>query len=297
MTSDDRQLKDDDLYERLIDSICREELRYAHEVEDGVIEVVFAHEGDLRRARLLITRRQLRDLVTSSAAASDDLVDGVHAGSPLLARLEAVAADADEALTALRVDESFVAVSEGSFVGSTRSELPPSPGTPDSLEDVDDGLWSAYLVGDQRFGEPDSILGARPGGEADWSTMIVSMSPVLDPGRYVFCQVESVPVDVEALVRVREEATITLVVEQHVADDHGWEYAAVNALITVRVHSIPGAVDLTSDVTGALAERGIGCRVVAGLRHDRLFVPHDRGWDVLQALEDLRDAATGTSST
>lgn len=56
---------DDELYRWLIESLCLQDQQYAHEVHDGVIEVVFAYEGDLARTKLLLTRQQLRHLVQS----------------------------------------------------------------------------------------------------------------------------------------------------------------------------------------------------------------------------------------
>lgn len=296
MTSPDQDPGDDDLYRSFIESLCLEGQQYAHEVHDGVIEVVFAYEGDLARATLLVTRRQLRHLILPEDDAAGD-----SAGADLIPevgahlRLQAVTTNVQAVLRALRVDESFVVLFEGRFIGSTRVELPPIPGSPDPFDDIEDGFWSSYPPDDPRFGEPGSILGARPGGETDRLSLITSMSPTLAPGRFVFCAVEPEPDDLQPLVRIHVEGRTTLVVDQQVADEHGWEYAAVRAMVTLPVFAAPNAIDLTAEISSALSERDIPCRVVAGLHLDLLFVPQDRGWDTLQALEDLRDAATDTS--
>src|SRR5262249_52470071 len=54
-----------------------------------------------------------------------------------------------------------------------------------------------------------------------------------------------------------------------------------------RVHSNLAAVGLTATVSTRLAAAGISCNVIAGNLHDHLFVPHDRGLEALQILNQL----------
>ncbi len=63
------------------------------------------------------------------------------------------------------------------------------------------------------------------------------------------------------------------------------------ARITLMVHSALDGVGLTAAVSGALAEAGIACNVVAGFHHDHLFVPWDRRDEALERLQRL--AQTG----
>jgi hypothetical protein len=77
---------------------------------------------------------------------------------------------------------------------------------------------------------------------------------------------------------------LSIVVSQQDADDLGLEYEFVAAWIVLRVHSALDAVGLTAAVSSRLAEDGISCNVIAGLRHDHLLVPVDRARDALQAL-------------
>jgi uncharacterized protein len=124
-------------------------------------------------------------------------------------------------------------------------------------------------------------------GETDLATLLRSMRPVLDPGRYVFASVRSVPDGVTPVVTVREEEGLTLVLERDEADRVGVTYEYVAARITLQVHSSLAAVGLTAAVATALTEYDISCNVVAGFFHDHLFVPLDRADEALEALEAL----------
>lgn len=122
---------DDDLYRWLIESLCLQDQQYAHEVHDGVIEVVFAYEGDLARATLLVTRRQLRHLVQSEkdTAGDADEADLLPENGERL-RLQAVTTSVQEALRALQFDEPFLVLFEARFIGSTRRSSLRSPAHP-----------------------------------------------------------------------------------------------------------------------------------------------------------------------
>jgi hypothetical protein len=65
------------------------------------------------------------------------------------------------------------------------------------------------------------------------------------------------------------------------------------ARITLTVHSALEGVGLTAAVSGALAEQGIACNVVAGFHHDHLFVPWERREEALGVLRKVaRPAAS-----
>jgi ketosteroid isomerase-like protein len=104
----------------------------------------------------------------------------------------------------------------------------------------------------------------------------------LRPGEYVF-----VAGDVPgAVATVVEAEGPSAVVERERADAAGLPYDLVAAWITLTVHSALDAVGLTAEVSARLAEAGIACNVVAGARHDHLFVPADRAQEALAALTE-----------
>ena len=90
----------------------------------------------------------------------------------------------------------------------------------------------------------------------------------------------------KALERLAPEGT-TLVLAVDDAAAAGLTGTFRCAWITLDVDSALDAVGLTAAVATALADRGISCNMVAGLRHDHLFVPVDRAHDAVAVLEAL----------
>ena len=132
-----------------------------------------------------------------------------------------------------------------------------------------------------------SELRKDPDGERDLGRLIASMRPVLQDGACVFTTVRELPPDVQPVVVVREPEGVTLVLEQATADRLGLSYTYVAAMVTLQVHSSLDAVGLTAAVAQELADHGISCNVVAGSFHDHLFVPYDRGDEVVGLLTAL----------
>ncbi|MGW5263814.1 ACT domain-containing protein [Microbispora sp. NPDC004025] len=125
-------------------------------------------------------------------------------------------------------------------------------------------------------------------GESDLHTLLTTMRPRLNPGRYVFTTVGGdVPPGVSPVVTVAEEEGLTLVLPQRDADAAGLTYDYVAGWITLRVHSALEAVGLTAAFAQALAAAGLSCNVVAGFHHDHLFVPYERAGEAVEVLEDL----------
>jgi hypothetical protein len=124
-------------------------------------------------------------------------------------------------------------------------------------------------------------------GERDLDRLLATMRPELRPGTFVFTTVNAVPEGVTPVVTVREPEGVTLVLGQEDADRLGLPYEYVAAMVALRVHSSLDAVGLTAAVAQELTEHGISCNVVAGYFHDHLFVPHERGPDVVDLLQAL----------
>ena len=132
-------------------------------------------------------------------------------------------------------------------------------------------------------------------GETDLGRLLATLSPRLDPARYVFVIAdagEEPPLRESVLMLFREAEGTTLVVP---ADD----VAAVDGAgplfrrITLGVHSSLAAVGLTAAVSAALTEAGISANIVAAYYHDHLFVPDDDADRALAALESLQRSAVG----
>ena len=71
------------------------------------------------------------------------------------------------------------------------------------------------------------------------------------------------------------------------ARELGLGFDDVWAWITLGVTSDLTAVGLTAVVSTALADAGLSCNVIAGLRHDHLLVPHDEAERAMGVLRDL----------
>jgi hypothetical protein len=125
-----------------------------------------------------------------------------------------------------------------------------------------------------------------PDPERNLERLLDGLEPELLPDTFVFVpSPRDAPVPgAKVLASVLEPEGLSIVVSQQDADDLGLEYEFVAAWIVLRVHSALDAVGLTAAVSSRLAEDGISCNVIAGLRHDHLLVPVDRARDALQAL-------------
>ncbi len=141
--------------------------------------------------------------------------------------------------------------------------------------------------------EPDARYRWAPAGslvdaETDLAVLLRGMSPRLNDGAYVYTSVPlTIPPAADPVVVVREHEGLTLVLRREQADDLGLPYDYVAAWITLEIHSALEAVGLTAAVSSALAKSGISANVVAGLRHDHLFVSYADAERAMQALEAL----------
>ena len=130
-------------------------------------------------------------------------------------------------------------------------------------------------------------------GETNLSRLLASLSPRLNPGRFVFCSVPQ-PTVVQvaaALGSFREAEGTTLILAREEAERLGLTYDYLAAWITLEVHSSLAAVGLTASFSTALAQAGISCNVVAGFHHDHLFVPCERAEKALSTLCALSAAS------
>jgi hypothetical protein len=131
-------------------------------------------------------------------------------------------------------------------------------------------------------------------GETDLAKMLRTLTPVRQPGTYVFCTVASLHgLDVsESVGQFREPEGITLILPRATADRLQLPYSYEAAWLMLMVHSSLEAVGLTAAFAQALATAQISCNVVAGYYHDHLFVATR---DADKALETLRRLAAASS--
>ena len=127
------------------------------------------------------------------------------------------------------------------------------------------------------------------GAVRDGQAMIAAMQPRLDQvqWRFVLVTPDTAPHLLGgAIGTFREDEGVTAIVPSAIADDLGIEGPDF-ARITLMVHSDLEGVGLTAAVSGALADAGIACNMVAAFHHDHAFVPAARGEDALTILTEV----------
>lgn len=122
------------------------------------------------------------------------------------------------------------------------------------------------------------------------AAMIAAMAPSLNEGAYGFACVAAVPAGVDPLMTFIEREGMTIVADADALRAAGAPTESAFAWITLTVHSSLEGVGLTAAVSGALADAGIACNVVAAAFHDHLFVPVDRAGEAMAVLERLRSS-------
>jgi hypothetical protein len=125
---------------------------------------------------------------------------------------------------------------------------------------------------------------------SDLARLIATMAPQLRPGAWAWCALPDAAAlgDARPVATLAEDEGLSVVVAEDEALRRGWAIALRAAWITLRVHSDLHAVGFTAALARALADAGIACNVVAGVRHDHLFVPFERADDALRALAALQ---------
>lgn len=125
----------------------------------------------------------------------------------------------------------------------------------------------------------------------DLSALLRDLRPELASEPFVFAEATIHEAHgLTPFATVLEDEGLTLVLPRAQAQRAGLPFGFVAARITLRVSSELTTVGLTAAVSERLARAGIACNVIAGLHHDYLLVPWERGEEALALLVDPRDA-------
>ncbi|CAL78199.1 conserved hypothetical protein [Bradyrhizobium sp. ORS 278] len=133
-------------------------------------------------------------------------------------------------------------------------------------------------------------------GERDLGTLLLTMTPEMQDGVFVFCGLadgRELPATLTPLMLFREREGITLIVRREEAERAGLDYQFAARLITLSVHSALDAVGFLAAVTAKLAAAGISVNAVSALHHDHLFVPEAQGDEAMRLLRELSRNAAG----
>ncbi len=126
----------------------------------------------------------------------------------------------------------------------------------------------------------------------DLTRLLAEASPRLHPdavavvGLEGFAMPPALP-DEAVIATFREAEGLTLYVDLAAAEAAGLPVAFRAAWITMSVQSALDAVGFTAAFASALARAGIACNVMAGARHDHLFVPWEQAEAAMAALRGL----------
>ena len=123
--------------------------------------------------------------------------------------------------------------------------------------------------------------------------MISGMSPVLQPGEFVFVTtVDDGLVGAlapKAIATFREKEGMSMLIAVEIAEHAMLNTDVPMCCITLNVFSSLEGVGLTAAVATALGESDIPCNMVAAFHHDHVFVPSvmsERAVDVLAKLQN-----------
>jgi len=125
--------------------------------------------------------------------------------------------------------------------------------------------------------------------------MIASMTPVLQPGVFVFCSMLHTQDSNAAASLARgsfaEDEGLSLILAKDDADQLGLTYEAEMKQITLMVFSSLTGVGLTGAVATELAREKIPANVVAATQHDHVFVPARKAEAAMELLRGLQARA------
>ena len=117
-----------------------------------------------------------------------------------------------------------------------------------------------------------------------------SLKPKLNSGKYVFVQLKSISeIDKDKIVYfLNEGETFSVILNEEYAKENNLLYDHITAWITLKINSSLDSVGLTSLFSKALADSKISCNVIAGHKHDHVFVNYDKRKLAINVLKKLK---------
>jgi len=156
--------------------------------------------------------------------------------------------------------------------------------------EIDDALDGGSNEGPAAVNESKSNCPPSGRGVFELRQLLHNLDPHQQSGVWVYAEMSTdVPLPTGTVVAITEdEGRRTIVLPEHDAIAAGLQPAFRAAWITLRVHSALEAIGLVAKVSGALADAGIACNVIAGARHDHILVPYDLARKAMNVLRDLQ---------
>src|SRR5690349_21130566 len=126
--------------------------------------------------------------------------------------------------------------------------------------------------------------------ERNLKTLLSAMSPLLQPGEFVFSSVsesEFASLTIAPQCLFREDGRVSLIVERSIAEEHQLEFVGSWRQITCQIESDLTAIGFLAEMSTVLADAGIAVNAVSALAHDHLFIPAERAAEALELLTAL----------
>ncbi len=134
------------------------------------------------------------------------------------------------------------------------------------------------------------MMDADMPGETNLQRLLSTMTPGLQPGRFVFVTLAKDaprPANLDIVMSFREVEGTTLIVSEDDALRNGLPGIFPSRMITLGVHSSLEAVGFLAAVMTHLARAGMGVNPVSAFYHDHLFVPAERAEEAMMLLAEL----------
>ena len=125
--------------------------------------------------------------------------------------------------------------------------------------------------------------------------MIAGMTPVLQPGTFVFVTINSPELITklfpEVISTFREKEGMSLLIPIDLAKKSMLSIEYPMRCITLNVYSSLEGVGLTAAVSNTLGDNDIPCNMVAAFHHDHIFLPANLCDQAMEALIALQNTA------
>ncbi len=125
--------------------------------------------------------------------------------------------------------------------------------------------------------------------------MISGMTPVLQPGTFVFITTKDnslvAALFPDAISTVREDEGMSMLIPVELAESSKLNVEHPMRCITLNVFSSLESVGLTAAVSTALGEHAIPCNMVAAFHHDHVFLPAEMCDQAMEVLTSLQNNA------
>ena len=113
---------------------------------------------------------------------------------------------------------------------------------------------------------------------------------ILNKGEYVFCSIIDInKISMSNIIcSFKESEGYSIIISKEEATINNLPFYFISAWITLNIDSKLDSVGLTSSFSRGLTKAGISCNVIAGCKHDHIFVNYDKRELAINVLKKLK---------